>query len=352
MSHLYIAIEGPIGVGKSTLARLLQPEFQARLLMEVFEENPFLAKFYADRATYAFQTQIFFLLSRYRQQSAIPPMLDAGNVISDYTFAKDRLFAHLNLQGDELEMYERLHQLLAEKITLPSLVIYLQAETDVLLERISVRDRAYERTMDRNYIEALNQAYARFFADYTQTPVLTVDTTHLNIVRQPDDLAFIVDRIKSLLGQGTYQRSLLEATAEPPTAGVVARVPKHDLPELQGWHRAFDQEKGFSTDIFFNLMCLQEEMGELANEMTHIWKRREMLQRDGMSAGQALESAIAEQRAGLCDELADCLAYIIKLANYAGIDLEAAYLAKMERNRHRVWPSMFTDNRATPKVDQ
>lgn len=338
--NLYIAIEGPIGVGKSTLARLMQKDFQAKLLMEVFEENPFLDKFYADRAKYAFQTQIFFLLSRYRQQSAIQQILQSSNIISDYTFAKDRLFAHLNLQGDELEMYERLHALLAEKIILPDLVVYLRAKTDILMERIAVRDRIYERDMDRDYIEALNQAYERFFAAYTLTPLLVIDTDNLDIVRRPEDLAFIVQRIRSVLGQGTHQRPLPEIGPETFTED------HRRLPDFQRWHQAFDREKGFSTDLFFNFICLLEEIGELANEIAHIWKRQEMLRRDGMAAGPALDAAVSEQQAGLRDELADCLAYILKLANYAGIDLEAAYLAKMQANRGRTWAPLWTSGNA------
>ena len=346
MSNLYIAIEGPIGVGKSTLARLIQREFEARLLMEVFEENPFLSKFYADRAKYAFQTQIFFLLSRYRQQSVVPQMLQKANVISDYTFTKDRLFAHLNVRNDELEMYERLHSLLAEKIALPDLVVYLRASTDVLMERIAIRDREYERNIDRDYMEAVNQAYARFFADYGLTPVLAMDTNNLDIVRRPEDLATVVQRIKSALGQGIHQKSLLEMTVAAPaeTGAAVLEKERRSLPDFQGFHRAFDREKGFSTDLFFNYICLQEEMGELADQLTHVWARREALQRDGMAPEQALETALAEQQAGLRDELADCLAYVLKLANYTGTDLEAAYLSKMQVNRSRIWSRLWTDN--------
>jgi deoxyguanosine kinase len=342
LPNTFIAIEGPIGVGKSTLARLIQSEFEAGLLMEVFEENPFLSKFYADRAKYAFQTQIFFLLSRYRQQSVVPQMLQSANLVSDYTFSKDRLFAHLNVREDELEMYERLHTLLAEKVRQPDLVVYLRAETDALMERIAVRDREYERGMDRDYIQALNQAYTRFFADYALTPVLPIDTTDLDIVRRPEDLALVVQRIKSALGQGTHQRSLLDTPAESAPVTAIFDGQAHGLTDLQVWHRAFDREKGFSTDLFFNFLCLQEEIGELADELTHVWARREALCRDGMVSSQALETAIAEQQRGLSDELADCLAYVLKLANYTGIDLEAAYLEKMQANKGRTWARLWT----------
>src|SRR5512139_1758120 len=136
---MYIAIEGVIGVGKTTLARLLQPAFDAELLLEVFEENPFLSDFYADRQRYAFQTQIFFLLSRYHQQRrVVSDVLASGkSVIADYTFEKDALFACINLKGDELEMYYKVHEALAEKVVPPDLIVYLRADTKILMQRIA-----------------------------------------------------------------------------------------------------------------------------------------------------------------------------------------------------------------------
>ncbi len=140
---MYFAIEGVIGVGKTSLARLLQPFYKSNILLEVFEENPFLSDFYSDRARYAFQTQIFFLLSRYRQQSSTIPqaMVNGVDLISDYMFDKDSLFARINLIGDELEMYYRVHEALAEKIPAPTLVVYLRATTSTLMQRIAMRDR-------------------------------------------------------------------------------------------------------------------------------------------------------------------------------------------------------------------
>ena len=131
---MYVAIEGVIGVGKTTLARLLQPAFSAEIILEVFEENPFLSDFYGDRERYAFQTQIFFLLSRYHQQRrTVHEMISTGkSLIADYTFAKDALFARINLRGDELEMYYKVHEALAEKIQKPDLLVYLQATTETL----------------------------------------------------------------------------------------------------------------------------------------------------------------------------------------------------------------------------
>jgi deoxyguanosine kinase len=209
---MYIAIEGVIGVGKTTLARLLQPAFAADLLLEVFEENPFLSDFYSDRQRYAFQTQIFFLLSRYHQQRrAVPEMLASGKpLLSDYTFAKDSLFALINLKNDELEMYKRVHEALAEKITLPDLLVYLRASTDTLMQRIARRDRSYERNMERGYIETLNRTYEEFFSKpYDDTPVLTIDTDPLDFVHHPEHLKLIENRIREVLNLPPYQARLL-----------------------------------------------------------------------------------------------------------------------------------------------
>jgi deoxyguanosine kinase len=209
---MYLAIEGVIGVGKTTLARLLQPAFQASLLLEVFEENPFLSDFYADRERYAFQTQIFFLLSRYHQQRrTVPEVLSQDlTLIADYTFEKDALFARINLHGDELEMYHRVHEALAEKIHFPDLILYLRADTDVLMQRISARDRPYERNMERDYIAQLNQAYEEFFIDHARrrSPVLTIDTNSLDYVRFPEDLKQVENRIRQALKLVPFQPEL------------------------------------------------------------------------------------------------------------------------------------------------
>jgi deoxyguanosine kinase len=211
----FIAIEGVIGVGKTTLARMLAPDLGGESLLEVFEENPFLSDFYADRARYAFQTQIFFLLSRYRQQhQAVPNALTRGPLFSDYTFAKDSLFAHLNLSGDELTVYEKLHTALAEKIPTPDLLVYLRADLDTLLARIAMRDRPYERGMDRNYIDSLRLAYEGFFTAYTASPVLVIDTNNLNIVADLQAYADVRERIRSALS-GTFQQALLQVPATP-----------------------------------------------------------------------------------------------------------------------------------------
>ena len=210
---MYIAIEGVIGVGKTTLARMLKPAFDADILLEVFEENPFLSDFYGDRARYAFQTQIFFLLSRYHQQKkSVPDMLlQNPNLLSDYTFAKDALFASINLVGDELEMYDRVHEALAEKIRHPDLLVYLCAETDTLMARIAMRDRPYERDMDSSYISALGKAYDDFFSKpYNNTPVLTIAADNLDFVRNPEDLVYIQVLIEEALKKTPLQPELLE----------------------------------------------------------------------------------------------------------------------------------------------
>ncbi len=208
--NYYIAIEGVIGVGKTTLARLIQSEFSSEILLEVFEENPFLPLFYQDRQRYGFQTQIFFLLSRFHQQhEAIPAALARGNLVSDYTFDKDQIFARLNIDGDELAMYEQVHQILAGKLVHPNLVVYLRAATDTLMQRIALRDRAYERAMERAYIDALRQTYDDHFTRYATAPVLTLDADRLDFVRRAEDLRFVLDSMRQKLQTGTYQEQLL-----------------------------------------------------------------------------------------------------------------------------------------------
>lgn len=182
-----IAVEGPIGVGKTTLTRMLAGTLGALEMLEVVEENPFLHHFYQDIRAYAFQTQIFFFLSRYRQQAAVKAERERGrSVISDYMFAKDRLFARMNLDRDELDLYERLYALIVPMTVRPDLVIYLTADLDTLLRRIARRDRPFERAIERAYLDRLGQEYARFFAEYDDTAILTVDTDALDIFEQRD----------------------------------------------------------------------------------------------------------------------------------------------------------------------
>jgi deoxyguanosine kinase len=214
---MFIAIEGVIGVGKTTLARLLQPRFNANLLLEAFEENPFLAQFYTDRARYAFQTQVFFLLSRYHQFRQAAQWLATGQpLISDYTFEKDQLFARLNLSGDEWEVYLRLHDALAEKMLLPDLIVYLRADTDCLMRRIALRDRPYERHMEREYIEALNRAYdAQFLGPRQGPPVLVIESGEMDFVQNEADLETIEAAIRRALRLPPYQPELPLASTLP-----------------------------------------------------------------------------------------------------------------------------------------
>jgi deoxyguanosine kinase len=209
---MYIAIEGVIGVGKTTLARLLQPAFKADLLLEVFEENPFLGDFYSDRARYAFQTQIFFLLSRYRQQNNnVPRMLKENeNLISDYTFEKDTIFANINLQGDELQMYHRVHEALAEKVTSPNLLVYLRASMDTIMERIALRDRPYERQIERAYLQQLSDAYEEFLSHPSKLPypTLIIDTDNSDFIRSASELKRIENRIRQTMQLSPFQPSL------------------------------------------------------------------------------------------------------------------------------------------------
>jgi deoxyguanosine kinase len=206
---MYIAIEGVIGVGKTTLARLLQPHFNAQLILEAFEENPFLSDFYGDRDRYAFQTQIFFLLSRYHQQiENVNPVLGVGDLIADYTFEKDALFAKLNLKGDELNTYYSVYRALSEQIHAPDLTVYLKADTQVAMHRIAMRDRSYERDMDFNYIDDLNQAYDSFFRDRKDQQVLIIDTNHIDFVAFREHLENISNRIRAALGIPPFQTEL------------------------------------------------------------------------------------------------------------------------------------------------
>lgn len=343
MAHYpYVAIEGVIGVGKTTLARLLKPELGGEVLLEEFEENPFLSDFYADKARHAFQTQIFFLLSRYRQQVAtVPPAMKHGPVIADYTYAKDSLFAHLNLSGDELTMYERVHSALGEKIPKPDLLVFLRADLDVLMGRIAARDRPYERNMDPDYIEQLRIAYEEFVRTYDETPLLIIDTNNLNFVQNEDDLTYIVQRIKSELEYGTYQAQLpgvaAEADREPQAILEDLEVGSHSLADFQQFHVSLDAEKGFESDLFMNFMFLTEEIGELARSLKYAWLTQSEYLKAGKTAGEAHRLTLAQHRARIEEELADSLAYLLKLSNYAGIDLENAYLGKMSINAQRRW---------------
>jgi len=194
----YIAIEGVIGVGKTSLAKILVQRLNARLVLEKFEDNPFLGDFYKDRERYAFQTQMFFLLSRYRQQMELfQTELFHKNLVTDYMFIKDKLFAYLNLNEKELMLYDQMLNLLIRQIPKPDLVIYLQADTERLMQNIAKRGRDFEKNMDEEYIEALNQMYNQFFFRYNETPLLIINTTDIDFVHNEDDLAEILKTIQT-----------------------------------------------------------------------------------------------------------------------------------------------------------
>ena len=193
----YIAIEGVIGVGKTSLAKILSQRLNSRLILEKFEENPFLSDFYQNRQRYAFQTQLFFLLSRYRQQLEVSQTdVFHRSIVTDYIFAKDRLFAYINLDEKELHLYDQLYTILSKEITKPDLVIYLQADTDRLMKNIDLRDRDYERDMDRDYIDSLNQFYNQYFFHYNDTPLLIINTTEIDFVNKKEDLDEVMKYIQ------------------------------------------------------------------------------------------------------------------------------------------------------------
>jgi deoxyguanosine kinase len=193
----YVAIEGVIGVGKTTLAALLSKKWGAHLKLEIVEENPFLAQFYADMRGYAFQTQLFFLLSRHRQQTELKQFdLFMEKVVSDYLFAKDRIFANITLDDNELALYKRLADLLERDVPKPDIVVYLQASVDTLMERIRKRGREFERDMSRDYIASLTEAYNYFFFHYSDTPLIVVNTNDLNFVENTADLEELAREIE------------------------------------------------------------------------------------------------------------------------------------------------------------
>lgn len=190
----YIVVEGPIGVGKTTVVTRLAEQYKARTVLEIFEENPFLANFYQDQERYAFQTEMFFLLSRYRQQEDFAQEDLFGRIaVSDYLFVKCRLFASLTLNDHELSLYDRMYNILTTQVPKPDVVIHLTAPLDVLLGRIKQRGRSYEQNMDPAYLERLRSLYNQFFQHYEDTPLLEIDTTDIDFSRDDQALTDLME---------------------------------------------------------------------------------------------------------------------------------------------------------------
>ena len=194
----YIAVEGPIGAGKSSLAEILAEELNARIIRENPEENPFLGPFYKDPRRHAMSVQLFFLLQRYGQQSELSQgdLFARGGTVSDYLFAKDRLFASLTLSPDEMALYDRVYQMLKPRTVTPDLVVYLQARTDVLLDRIRKRGRAEEKPIRAEYVADVARAYAEFFFNYNEGPLLIVNASDIDFVNNSEDRAELIAVIR------------------------------------------------------------------------------------------------------------------------------------------------------------
>lgn len=192
----YIAIEGVIGVGKTSLAKKLAARINAKLILENFEDNPFLEKFYEDPHHYAFQTQMYFLLSRYRQlQDAKQPDMFHEYTVADYIFEKDKIFAYLNLQDDELKLYENMVSLIERSIAVPDLIIYLQSSHERILRNIAQRNRSFEQSIKDDYLKDLNEGYNYFFFRYKGTRVMIVNSTEIDFVNNENDFEQLVSEI-------------------------------------------------------------------------------------------------------------------------------------------------------------
>ena len=205
--HRYIVVEGPIGVGKTTLVKALARRTAARTVYEIVEENPFLANFYQERTKFAFQTQLFFLLSRFKQQQDLFQQdLFSQVTVSDYLFAKDRIFASITLDPNELSLYERIYQHLGPQVMKPDLVVYLQARQEVLLARIKKRAREFERRFDADYLAELARTYNDFFHRYDETPLLIVNTSEVDYSENEADLDDLVRQMNQIkAGQHYFQ---------------------------------------------------------------------------------------------------------------------------------------------------
>ncbi len=194
----YITVEGPIGVGKTSLSRLLATELKGRVMHEVVEENPFLAAFYEDPLAYAFKVQVFFLLSRYKQlQDMHQGALFYQHTVSDYMFDKDFIFASMNLSGHEWELYKDLYSQLSPKMSRPDLVVYLRAEPDLLFERIAKRNRSFEKNIEASYLEKLNASYDDYFSRY-QGPLHIIEANQYDFIENQEDRISVLSDILNL----------------------------------------------------------------------------------------------------------------------------------------------------------
>ena len=203
--HHHIVIEGPLGVGKTSLANMLAANMNGQTLLENPEENPFLKKFYKNRNLYGFQTQIFFLLQRYQQITEISQIgLFNKVIISDYLFDKDRIFAKTNLDDDEFWLYDQLFQLLRKRIMSPDLVIFLQAKTEILIQRIKSRNREYEKSINYEYLDGINQAFNEFFFHYSDSPLLIINASDIDFVHVPEDFNDLVKQIRKIKSGTQY----------------------------------------------------------------------------------------------------------------------------------------------------
>ena len=192
----YFAIEGVIGAGKTSLAKLLSEKLDGKLILEQADSNPYLEDFYRDPGRYAFQVQLFFLLSRYRQLLDLPQRdLFHNYLIADYVFPKDRIFAFLNLEERDLVLYDRVATLLEQEIPKPDLVIYLQSSTDRLMANIKRRNKNFEKHISQNYLKRLNESYNEFFFRYTDTPLLVINTSDMDFVHNEEDLNDLIEQI-------------------------------------------------------------------------------------------------------------------------------------------------------------
>jgi deoxyadenosine/deoxycytidine kinase len=202
----YVAVDGPIGVGKTTLVELLARRYEGVKILEDVD-NPFLPDFYQDRPGAAFQTELYFLLSRYKQQQEIAQReLFDKLLVADYTFQKNRIFAYLNLSDDELMLFDKLYALLEPQVPVPDLVIHLVADVDTCMERIRKRARNIERTISPDYLSELIDAYNHFYHYYSRSPLLVVDTRHLNFPQRPEDFDELMHRLsKPIKGTEYFQ---------------------------------------------------------------------------------------------------------------------------------------------------